>query len=348
MQWEKAGTNSQQMAEADFEKQMANIGRSRWFSDLLTDASFQMADRLVLEDMVVKGEYSGSGRKRHFDSLMAKKSMSELDALLTANSNPEKPFTIRVSMFGEQWEVSRSYFEIYQLRDDIDNYLPKPRPELPSPGLGSRLSIGVSAEKKSEQERAARAYLAACLNFEARARETTSAGLNTSYKISKELKKRIQNIPQPKGQLQGWLSKPDFKQDDVNRTGRRKQIGQIFGSGQFQMRWWKLQGKMLMYFKDNSPQTAPKGSIDLSTVTHIRLSERAGHPPHALDLVTNDRTYTVAAMDEPEMLRWARVLNTAIKEVGAVARDSGLLVQSNMQLEGRLMACTGSWVHMRR
>jgi hypothetical protein len=61
-----------------------------------------------------------------------------------------------------------------------------------------------------------------------------------------------------------------------------------------------------------------KGHVDLGTVTEIRRSTRPDAPPHALDLVTDARVFTVAPATEELMQEWRHRIHAVVSAVSAV------------------------------
>ena len=129
----------------------------------------------------------------------------------------------------------------------------------------------------------------------------------------------------------GNLMKPDFKrkeqllqnlstttQDDLpppptRGFGLMKQASSmVFRSSKYNTRYFVLEGgSQLVYYKDENASTA-SGSIDLTEIEKVTPSHVVDAPPDSLDLVGEERVFTLAAEGEEEMLRWALVLQMAI------------------------------------
>ena len=75
-----------------------------------------------------------------------------------------------------------------------------------------------------------------------------------------------------------------------------------------------LNSPVLCYYEGDT-ELSLLGQIDLNTVSEVRPSILRDAPPNALDLVGEEKVYTVAADSFDEMARWAFVINREINRL---------------------------------
>lgn len=104
------------------------------------------------------------------------------------------------------------------------------------------------------------------------------------------------------------MKKPDFKRAAQDKTtigkkcSRRPSLVSVY-----QQRWFFLDitGKKLHYYRDNDIHTPESGSIDMTTILDVRYSQVFDAPEFSLDLVSDEKHYTVVADTQTAMVRWA-------------------------------------------
>ena len=142
----------------------------------------------------------------------------------------------------------------------------------------------------------------------------------------------------------GWLQKQSFTKTvtDPEAEGlaspTKKTSGNVFTDfknrvktsiiSPYQRRWFVLstEKRCLIYYKDDSAGIVERGFIDISQIIDVQKSAFTDAPPFAIDLVCNDRSYTLAAESEYQMLLWAYAINVCrvrIAEEG-IDRDESL------------------------
>lgn len=140
----------------------------------------------------------------------------------------------------------------------------------------------------------------------------------------------------------GYLKKPPFGHE------RSNMLKSMLGSG-IKRRWFVLNysEKLLKYYESDEPKAQLKGTIDLSIVESVQMSEDTSLPEFSLELISQDKTknYVISAESFPNMVRWAFAINMAIsKTYGEAAtveigiddlnlKDSALKVVASRWLE---------------
>lgn len=127
-----------------------------------------------------------------------------------------------------------------------------------------------------------------------------------------ELKENLEKKPDawfhdPKG----IMFKPDFKRPEQARVNRDQNIHvttlkSVFKSA-YSKRLFHISGERLIYFKDKS-SPVELGYIDLSQVKRIEDSILHDAPAYSIDLLTNDRCYTLGCQTSTDKLRWILAL----------------------------------------
>ena len=125
----------------------------------------------------------------------------------------------------------------------------------------------------------------------------------------------------------GWLQKQSFTKTvtDPEAEGlaspTKKTSGNIFSDfknrvktsiiSPYQRRWFVLstEKKCLIYYKDDTAGIVESGSIEMSQIIDVQKSAFTDAPPFAIDLVCKERSYTLAAESEYQMLLWAYAIN---------------------------------------
>jgi hypothetical protein len=84
------------------------------------------------------------------------------------------------------------------------------------------------------------------------------------------------------------------------------------------MRWFVLDmtKKRLVYYKNNQSGTPESGLVEMKYILDVQPSTVFDAPEFALDLVSNERHYTVVASDHNSMIRWAFAFNLLITKNG--------------------------------
>ena len=143
----------------------------------------------------------------------------------------------------------------------------------------------------------------------------------------------------------GWLQKQSFTKTsaDCDAEGvaspTKKTAGNIFSDfknrvktsiiSPYQRRWFVLstEKKSLIYYKDDSTVLVEGGTIEMSQIVDVQKSNFADAPPFAIDVMCKERSYTLAAESEHQMLLWAyaiKVYRTQLAEE-VVVEDESLL-----------------------
>ena len=125
----------------------------------------------------------------------------------------------------------------------------------------------------------------------------------------------------------GWLLKPSFTkvQTVCDAEGlaspTKKTSGNIFSDfknrvktsiiSPYKRRWFVLstEKRCLIYYKDDSAGMIESGFIDISQIIDVQKSNLSDAPPFAIDLMSRDRCFTLAAESEYQMLLWAYAIN---------------------------------------
>ena len=125
----------------------------------------------------------------------------------------------------------------------------------------------------------------------------------------------------------GWLQKQSFTKTSADcdaeglETPTKKTTANILSDfknrvktsiiSPYQRRWFVLstEKKCLIYYKDDSAGIVESGTIDLSQVIDVQKSNFADSLPFAIDVISKDRCYTLAAESEYQMLLWAYAIN---------------------------------------
>ena len=128
----------------------------------------------------------------------------------------------------------------------------------------------------------------------------------------------------------GWLLKAPFSRPEQDRanhdakgcpvskrgstlfTSMSALVKQSTGSV-YQRRWFVLnvERRFMAYYQNEMPDTPESGFIDLSKILDVQMSKMPDAPPYALDLVTREKYFTVAAENQMQMVRWAYAVNCA-------------------------------------
>ena len=125
----------------------------------------------------------------------------------------------------------------------------------------------------------------------------------------------------------GWLLKPSFTKLSQDRdteglaSPTKKLSGNIFSDfknrvkgsmiSPYKRRWFVLstEKRCLIYYKDDTAGIAESGFIDISQIIDVQRSNLSDAPPFAIDLMSKDRCFTIAAESEYQMLLWAYAIN---------------------------------------
>ena len=115
------------------------------------------------------------------------------------------------------------------------------------------------------------------------------------------------------GDPKGFLQKPDFKRakQKVGASDGKKAGKSMFASSAWKTRFFVLDGMMLKYFAGEA-MSKELGSIHMNTVKAVAASSIDDAPEHSIDLVSEERIYTLSAPDQASMLQWASVLRSII------------------------------------
>ena len=123
------------------------------------------------------------------------------------------------------------------------------------------------------------------------------------------------------------MLKPSFTKAPSDRdveglaSPTRKTSGNIFSDfknrvktsiiSPYKRRWFVLstEKRCLVYYKDDSAGMVESGYIDISLIIDVQKSNLSDAPPFAIDLISKERSFTVAAESEYQMLLWAYAIN---------------------------------------
>ena len=142
----------------------------------------------------------------------------------------------------------------------------------------------------------------------------------------------------------GWLQKQSFTKTSADcdpdglETPTKKTTANILSDfknrvktsiiSPYQRRWFVLstEKKCLIYYKDDSAGIVERGFIDMSQIIDVQKSNFTDAPPFAIDLICRDRSYTLAAESQYQMVLWAYVINACrVKMVEeGIDRDASL------------------------
>ena len=135
----------------------------------------------------------------------------------------------------------------------------------------------------------------------------------------------------------GYLLKPDFKREQQTveyiASGRDMNIFARFSGwmGTYKKRWFVLSMKerVLRYYTSND-LTDEKGFVDLTNIDTVDYSHVRDAGKNSIDLINEEKHYTLTASSREEMHRWALALkrclraNIAEKHVQATSKASSL------------------------
>jgi hypothetical protein len=122
-----------------------------------------------------------------------------------------------------------------------------------------------------------------------------------------------------------------MKKPRYGRTAQEKSVVQkgttftsVLGSG-YNKRWFVLDKKnrRLTYFKTEDIKIPEQGYIDLNAIIDVQISKVYDAPDYSLDLISDDRHYTIVAESHDMMLKWALALHAAIPE-SSLSQDINL------------------------
>ena len=140
----------------------------------------------------------------------------------------------------------------------------------------------------------------------------------------------------------GWLQKQSFTKTSADcdpdglETPTKKTTANILSDfkkrvktsilSPYQRRWFVLstEKKSLIYY---SAGMVEGGTIEMSQIVDVQKSNFADAPPFAIDVMCKERSYTLAAESEHQMLLWAyaiKVYRTQLAEE-VVVEDESLL-----------------------
>jgi hypothetical protein len=121
----------------------------------------------------------------------------------------------------------------------------------------------------------------------------------------------------------GWLLRPSYKRAAQRRSshGRasisdRLSLKKLTTGSAYKRRWFVLDThhKVIRYFK-NEMTRVESGWIDMMQIVDVKRSKIFDAPDWAIDLISEDKNYTVAAQSEDEMVRWAFAVRHMIDDL---------------------------------
>jgi hypothetical protein len=134
----------------------------------------------------------------------------------------------------------------------------------------------------------------------------------------------------------GWLYKPNFKREAQERasviehsTQQTKPFSwkRMVTGSPYKKRWFKLDIKkrILRYYKGQD-EAELIGDLDMGTIVDVTFSKLYDAPEFALDLMTIQKHYTVAAESHAMMVKWAYAFRLAMQaRPGHSKRDSAIV-----------------------
>ncbi len=90
----------------------------------------------------------------------------------------------------------------------------------------------------------------------------------------------------------------------------------MLSSSTYNTRYFVLDvsNRILRYYKDDKPSTPESGTVNMNDIIDVQLSQVYDAPEFSLDLISNERHYTVVADSHASMVRWAFAFNLARKK----------------------------------
>ena len=157
----------------------------------------------------------------------------------------------------------------------------------------------------------------------------------------------------------GWLFKPSFTRSQQDRdpgagepARKSSTVGALSGlkamvkgsvGSTYNKRWFTLnmERRFMIYYKDDSVGAVESGYIDISRIIDVQISQMTDAPSFCIDLVSNDKYYTVAAENQATMIRWVYAINACRPQ--EVQRPLGSKFSKNSIAEASVLSRGEKW-----